>query len=383
MKRHILARVVLAAVLVGTSTIASAQSRPRARDLGVPFEGNPGPLNGITDVKGLEVGVTTVIRGSGALKVGEGPVRTGVTAILPRGKASNDPVMAGWFSMNGNGEMTGTTWIKEGGFLEGPVLITNTHSVGAVHAATIEWSVKRSKTPQAWSLPVVAETWDGALNDINGFHVKPEHVFAALDGATSGAAPEGNVGGGTGMVCYQFKCGTGTASRITAQGHVVGVLVQANMGLRPDLRVAGVPVGQEVPVPPRRGAGQDAELGSIIIVVGTDAPLLPHQLERVARRASLGLARTGATSGNGSGDIFLAFSTANQRAASNPDVAHVEMLSNDRISAIFAATVQATEEAIINALVAAETMTGINDRTIDALPHARIRELMQKYGRGK
>ena len=373
----------IAAILVLTSIAASAQDRPRARDLGVPFEGNPGPLNGITDVKGVEVGVTTVVRGSGALKVGDGPVRTGVTAILPRGKASTDPVMAGWFSMNGNGEMTGTTWIREGGFMEGPVFITNTHSVGAVHAAAIEWSVTRSRTPQAWSLPVVAETWDGILNDINGFHVKREHVFAALDGAAAGAVPEGNVGGGTGMICYQFKCGTGTASRVTAQGHTVGVLVQANMGLRAELRVAGVPVGQDVPLPPRRGAGQDLELGSIIIIVATDAPLLPHQLERVARRASLGLARTGATSGNGSGDIFLAFSTANPRAAANPDVAHVEMLSNARISAVFSATVQATEEAIVNAIVAAETMTGADDRTIEALPHERLRELLKKYGRGR
>lgn len=380
MKRHTV-MAALAAVLILTSTTAFAQGRPRARDLGVPFEGTPGPLNAITDVKGVEVGATTIIRGSGALTVGEGPVRTGVTAILPRGKASSNPVMAGWFSMNGNGEMTGTTWIKEGGFMEGPVFITNTHSIGAVHAAAIEWSVKRSKTPQPWSLPVVAETWDGTLNDINGFHVKPEHVFAALDGAGSGAVPEGNVGGGTGMICYQFKCGTGTASRVTAQGHTVGVLVQANMGLRADLRVAGVPVGQDVPLPPRRGAGPDAELGSIIIVVATDAPLLPHQLERVARRASLGLARTGATSGNGSGDIFLAFSIANPAAAANPDVAHVEMLSNQRISAVFSATVQATEEAIINALVAAETMTGADDRTIEALAHARLRELMRKYGR--
>jgi L-aminopeptidase/D-esterase-like protein len=241
--------------------------------------------------------------------------------------------------------------------------------------------VKRSKTPQPWSLPVVAETWDGTLNDINGFHVKSEHVFAALDGAASGAVPEGNVGGGTGMICYQFKCGTGTASRVTAQGHTVGVLVQANMGLRPELRVAGVPVGQETPLPPRRDPGAGVEQGSIIIIVATDAPLLPHQLERVARRASLGLARTGATSGNGSGDIFLAFSTANPGAAANPDVAHVEMLSNQRISAVFSATVQATEEAIVNALVAAETMTGIDGRTIEALPHARLREMLKKYGR--
>jgi L-aminopeptidase/D-esterase-like protein len=369
--------LVMAAAALGP---AHAQDKPRARDLGVPLEGTPGALNAITDVKGVEVGVTTIVRGSGALKVGEGPVRTGVTAILPRGKASGEPVMAGWFSMNGNGEMTGTTWIKEGGFMEGPVFITNTHSVGAVHEAAVAWSVKPGAKPQPWSLPVVAETWDGTLNDIDGFHVKREHVFAALDGAAPGRVPEGNVGGGTGMICYQFKCGTGTASRVTPQGHTVGVLVQANMGLRHELRVAGVPVGQEIPLP-RKPPGDDEEQGSIIIVVATDAPLMPHQLERVARRAALGLARTGATSGNGSGDIFLAFSTANRGAASNPDVAHVEMLSNNRISAVFSATVQATEEAIINAMVAAETMTGADNRTIEALPHDRLRQLLKKYGR--
>lgn len=371
--------MVISAIV--TAAPAAGQSKPRARDLGVPFEGTSGPLNAITDVKGVEVGVATIVRGAGPLKTGEGPVRTGVTAILPRGKTSGAPVMAGWFSMNGNGEMTGTTWIKEGGFMEGPVLITNTHSVGVVRDAAVAWSLKHGKLFQPWSLPVVAETWDGTLNDIDGFHVKPEHAFAALDSAAGGPVPEGNVGGGTGMICYQFKCGTGTASRVTSQGHTVGVLVQANHGLRSELRVAGVPVGREIPAPPRRPAGeQELELGSIIIVVATDAPLLPHQLERVARRAALGLARTGATSGNGSGDIFLAFSTANQGAAANPDVAHVEMLSNSRISAVFSATVQATEEAIINALVGAETMTGVDGRTVEALPHARLKELLKKYG---
>ncbi len=358
-------------------TIAAAQSaRPRARDLGVPFEGTPGPLNAITDVAGVEVGLTTLIEGAS--------VRTGVTAILPRGKASNDPVMAGWFSLNGNGEMTGTTWIREGGFLEGPVFITNTHSVGTVRDASIEWAVKRGATHQPWSLPVVAETWDGALNDINGFHVTPQHVFQALDGAKDGRVAEGNVGGGTGMICYQFKCGTGTASRkLAAQagGYTVGVLVQANHGGRSELRIAGVPVGAELPLPPRRSVGDDPELGSIIIVVATDAPLLPHQLERVARRASHGLARTGATSGNGSGDIFIAFSTANAGAANATPAASVQMLSNERISAVFSATVQATEEAIVNALVAAETMKGANGRFVEALPHDRLREIVKKYGR--
>jgi D-aminopeptidase len=381
--------IAVAVALVLWSAAAAGQaSKPRARDLGVPFEGTAGPLNAITDVAGIEVGLVTLIQGEGTLVAGKGPVRTGVTAILPRGKASNDPVMAGWFSMNGNGEMTGTTWIKEGGFLEGPVFITNTHSVGTVRDASIDWAVKHGMTLQPWSLPVVAETWDGTLNDINGFHVKPEHVFKALDGARGGPVAEGNVGGGTGMICYQFKCGTGTASRkVSAQagGYTVGVLVQANHGTRSELRIAGVPVGAELSAAPRPGAGpaldNDEELGSIIIVVATDAPLVPHQLERIARRASLGLARTGATSGNGSGDIFIAFSTANPAAAASNPVATVQMLSNARISALFSATVQATEEAIVNALVAAETMTGADGRKIEALPHDRLKAILKKYGR--
>jgi D-aminopeptidase len=378
---------ILIPLAIAAALAAAQQPHPRARDLGVPFEGTPGTLNAITDVAGVEVGFTTLIQGDGALVEGKGPVRTGVTAILPRGKTSNDPVMAGWFSLNGNGEMTGTTWVKESGFLEGPVFITNTHSVGVVRDASIAWGLKHGATLQPWSLPVVAETWDGALNDINGFHVKPEHVFAALDGATGGPVREGNVGGGTGMICYQFKCGTGTASRkldANAGGHTVGVFVQANHGRRSELRIAGVPVGAEIPVaPPRPPADPvgDREMGSIIIVVATDAPLLPHQLERLARRASLGLARTGATSGNGSGDIFIAFSIANAKAAGATDVASVQMLSNDRINALFSATVQATEEAIVNALVAAETMTGANGRVVEALPHEMLKTLLKKYGR--
>jgi D-aminopeptidase len=375
MKLTPVAVLVLAVVLP-----AYAQTRPRARDLGVPFEGTPGPLNAITDVKGTEVGLTTIVAGAG-----RAAVRTGVTAVLPRGRASGDPVMAGWFSLNGNGEMTGTTWIEEAGFLEGPVFITNTHSVGIVRDAAIAWSVQHGKLFQPWSLPVVAETWDGSLNDINGFHVKREHVFAALEGAVGGPVPEGNVGGGTGMICYEFKCGTGTASRRVSEGsggYTVGVLVQANHGRRAELRIAGVPVGRELPSSPRASARGDApELGSIIIVIATDAPLLPHQLERLSRRAALGLARTGATSGNGSGDIFLAFSTANPGAASSPEVAQVSMLSNTRISALFTATVEATEEAIVNALVAAETMTGVDGRTAEALPHDRLRQILARYGR--
>jgi L-aminopeptidase/D-esterase-like protein len=374
----------LIAVLLLMPVCAGAQTKPRARDLGVPFDGTPGPLNAITDVKGIEVGMTTIIRGEGALKVGEGPVRTGVTAILPRGKTSADPVMAGWFSLNGNGEMTGTTWIEEAGFLEGPIFITNTHSVGVVRDAAIAWSVKHQKLFQPWSLPVVAETYDGGLNDINGFHVKPEHVFQALDSASGGKVAEGNVGGGTGMICYGFKCGSGTASRKvseTAGGYTVGVFVQANHGGRSQLRIGGVHVGREIPLPRPPGVGFDQEpqeLGSIIIVVATDAPLLPHQLKRLARRASLGLARTGATSGDSSGDIFIAFSTANPGAAAKESVAQVTMLSNSRISALFSATVEATEEAIVNALVAAETMTGQGGRRVEALSHERLKALMRK-----
>ncbi len=296
----------------------SAASKPRARDLGVPFDGTPGALNAITDVSGVEVGVTTLIRGDGELKVGQGPMRTGVTVILPRGKLSNDPVFAGWFSLNGNGEMTGTTWVEESGFLEGPLAITNTHSVGVVRDAIIAWEAKHNMIRQSFALPVVAETNDGWLNDINGFHVKPEHVFQALESASAGPVPEGNVGGGTGMHCYDFKGGTGTASRrlpAEAGGYTVGVLVQANFGRRENLLVAGAPVGRELGCDkyPCRSVARprpaDRE-GSIIIVVATDAPLLAHQLKRMARRAALGIARTGSMSGNGSGDIFIAFSTA-------------------------------------------------------------------------
>jgi D-aminopeptidase len=376
--RRMLRIITLVAVALACAVELSAQTRPRARDLGIPFDGVTGPLNAITDVAGVEVGLTTILR--------DPDVRTGVTAILPRGKASGDPVMAGWFSLNGNGEMTGTTWIEEGGFLEGPVFITNTHSVGVVRDAAIAWSVKNQRMFQPWSLPVVAETWDGTLNDINGFHVKPEHVFHALDSAQGGAMAEGNVGGGTGMICYEFKCGTGSASRrVDAQagGYTVGVLVQANHGRRNELRIAGVPVGRQIPATPRGGGaaedpGAVQEQGSIIIVVATDAPLVPHQLKRIARRASLGLARTGATSGNGSGDIFVAFSTANAGAAAQADVAQVSMLSNQRISALFSATVQATEEAIVNALVAAQTMRGAGGRTVEAIAHDRLREIAGK-----
>ncbi|NUO81316.1 P1 family peptidase [candidate division KSB1 bacterium] len=373
---------LIPALLIGVvcTHFAFAQTKPRARALGVPFEGTPGPHNAITDVAGVEVGHVTLISGEGELQVGRGPVRTGVTAILPRGKNSSAPVFAGWFSLNGNGEMTGTTWVEESGFLEGPVMITNTHSVGVVRDAVIAWQVKHTAMGQLWGLPVVAETWDGWLNDINGFHVKPQHAWEALDNAQSGPVAEGNVGGGTGMVCYEFKGGIGTASRKLSErvgAYMLGVLVQANFGLRPQLRIAGVPVGMEL----REGAYRTNETGSIIVVVATDAPLLPHQLKRLARRVSLGIARTGSVSGNGSGDIFIAFSTANLEAAQAQSVANVTMLPNQRMNALFEATVQATEEAIINALVAAETMTGVDNHKVIALPHERLKEVLKKYGR--
>jgi len=366
----------------------------RARDLGIPFEGAPGKFNAITDVAGVEVGYTTLISGDGKLELGKGPVRTGVTAILPRGHDSlNDPVYAGFFSLNGNGEMTGTAWVEESGFLEGPIVITNTHSVGVARDAVIAWRVKQGaadKTGYWWSLPVVAETWDGWLNDINGFHVKPEDVSHALESAHGGAIEEGSVGGGTGMVCYEFKGGTGTASRVvpvvgvgdpgrekTARTCTIGALVQADCGRRAELLIAGIPVGKEIP-----GEVYKEESGSIIIVIATDAPLLPHQLKRLARRASLGLARTGSVSGNGSGDLFIAFSTANA-GAGNPDPVTntVETVPNDRMDPIFAAVVQATEEAIVNALVDNQSMTGRDNHRVDALPRNRLRELLKKYNR--
>lgn len=361
------------------------QGAIRARALGIPFDGTPGALNAITDIAGVEVGYTTLISGEGKLEVGKGPVRTGVTAILPRGRSSfDDPVYAGYFSLNGNGEMTGTAWIEESGFLEGPIMITNTHSVGVVRDATIAWRVAQAgpdPTGFSWSLPVVAETWDGYLNDINGFHVKPEHVINALNTAKGGPVTEGSVGGGTGMVTYEFKGGNGTASRVLDKkdgGYVIGAFVQANCGRRPALMIAGVPVGKEI----TENAVYSKEAGSIIIVVATDAPLLPHQLKRLARRASLGLARTGSVSGNGSGDLFLAFSTANAHAADPAAPTHsVATVPNDRMDPIFTATVQAVEEAIVNALVANQSMTGRDDHKVDALPHDRVRELMKKYNR--
>lgn len=397
------------ALILSFSLPSVAQTNLRARDLGVPFDGTPGPNNAITDVKGVEVGQTTIISGEGKLVVGKGPVRTGVTALLPRGRSNNDAVFAGWFTLNGNGEMTGTTWVDDSGFLNGPVMITNTHSVGVVRDAVIAWKVKHGSPDMEgywWSLPVVAETWDGWLNDINGFHVHPENAWHALDTAHSGAVEEGNVGGGTGMICNEFKGGTGTSSRVLsakAGGYTVGVLVQCNYGRRDQLRIAGVPVGKEIPEKPAYGEDETAsnatkplpvdeslttektpagrDVGSIIVVVATDAPLIPTQLKRVAKKVSLGLGRDGSYSGDGSGDIFIAFSTANPGAVGSKGLHQLTMLPNDLLDPIFLATVQATEEAVVNAMVAAKTMVGIDNHEVIALPHDRLREVLRKYNR--
>lgn len=385
--------LVATAFLCAVSFASVAQEttkKPRARDLGVPFDGTPGKFNAITDVPGVTVGHTTLISGEGKLVVGKGPVRTGVTAVLPRGKESmNDAAFAGWFSQNGNGEMTGTTWVEESGFLEGPVMITNTHSVGVVRDAVIQWRVNHGQpdpTGYWWSLPVVAETWDGWLNDINGFHVKPEHAFHAIDSAHGGAVEEGAVGGGTGMVCNGYKGGIGTSSRqLEAKygGYTVGVLVQCNYGSRQNLRIAGIPVGREISTeePMAYQPSEISERGSIIVVIATDAPLVSHQLKRLARRVSLGLGRNGSISGNGSGDIFVAFSTANPHSEGGKEPVDIKMLPNDTLDPIFAATVQATEESIVNAMIAAETMTGIEGHKVIALPHDKLRAVLKKYNR--
>jgi D-aminopeptidase len=403
--RTLLIVPLLCAATLAAAAQTSRAAKPRARDLGIAglIGGTPGTLDAITDVSGVEVGHTTVISGTGPLVVGKGPVRTGVTVVHPRGKNNSDAVFGAWFTLNGNGEMTGTTWLEESGVLEGPVAITNTHSVGQVRDAILKWQVSRPGM-QPWGLPVVAETYDGFLNDINGFHVKDEHVFQALQSAAGGPVAEGNVGGGTGMVCHQFKGGIGSASRVVPAaegGYMVGVLVQCNYGLRNAFRVAGVPVGEEIPDllpctttgranpfgvsrPCDAPAGHDArphELGSIIVIVATDAPLLPHQLKRVVTRVSLGVGRTGGFGGNSSGDIFLAFSTANPKTAGAVEKTTIEMWPNSRIDALFQATVQATEEAILNALLAAETMEGIDGQRVYALPHDRLRAALKKFGR--
>ncbi len=360
----------------------------RARDFGIPFPGSPGPLNAITDVEGIEVGFTTLISGEGLLSVGQGPVRTGVTAILPKGKRY-DPVFAAWYSLNGNGEMTGTTWIEESGFLEGPVVLTNTHSVGVARDAVVAWqNMREFFDPIApglfWHMPVVAETYDGVLNDINGFHIKPEHVIAALDNASRGAVTEGNIGSGTGMICHEFKGGIGTASRILnlkMGNYCLGTLVQANHGNRADLTIAGVHLGGEmsdIPSPYARGSQEGT--GSIIVVVSTDAPLLPHQLKRLARRVPMGISRVGSHGEHYSGDIFIAFSTANSGSAGRAGITDLKMLSNDEMNPLFKATVQCVEESIVNALIAARTLSGINGNTAYQLPQARLREILRRHG---
>jgi len=420
-----LARILMAACLTGAVSpallaqpAAQTKPKPRARDLGIPFDGTPGALNAITDVAGVEVGYTTLISGEGKRIVGRGPVRTGVTAILPRGKASNDGVFAAYYSGNGNGDMTGTHWVEESGVLETPIAITNTLSVGVVRDAVVEWMVKRDRAGPFW-YPLVAETSDGRLNDMKGQHVTKEHALQALDGAHGGQIEEGNVGGGTGMNCNGFKGGTGTSSRTLSAdqgGYTVGVLVQCNYGGRSEARIAGIPVGREItgyepcvaqlldppvqmttgqpaPLCARQTSSRDvrpeeAEQGSIIVAVATDAPLTPDQLKRIAKRVSLGLGRMGSIHGNGSGDLFIAFSTANagadngnSTASEHAPAASVQRLIGNRMDVLFLATVQATEEAVTNAMIAAETMTGADYWRTYAIPHDQLIAVLRKHNR--
>ncbi len=378
--------VSLLSIILLIQSSAFAQ-KPRARDIGIPFNGTPGKFNAITDVTGVAVGYSTIISGEGKNVLGKGPVRTGVTAILPRGR-NNNPVYANWYSLNGNGEMTGTTWITESGFLETPIMITNTNSVGVIRDAVLKWFINTGwyKEEFWYTYPVVAETYDGFLNDIYGFHVTEKNAYEALDGATTGILAEGNVGGGTGMMCLGFKGGTGTASRVVNimdSLYTVGVLVQANFGGKSNLTIAGVPIGRELKdtlnyefnAPPSYKPGD----GSIIVVVATDAPLLPHQLKRITARVPIGIGIVGGRGENGSGDIFIAFSTANPSAFQRMDFSQVNQLPNDLINPLFDATVEAVEEAIINALVAAETMEGINGNKAYALPHSLVSDLLKKY----
>ena len=368
--------------------------KPRARDIGIPFEGVTGKFNAITDVKGVEVGYSTIISGLGKNVLGKGPVRTGVTAILPRGKTHN-PVFANWYSLNGNGEMTGTTWITESGFLETPIMITNTNSVGVVRDAVLKWFVEKHwyKEEDFWyTYPVVAETYDGFLNDIYGFHIKESNAYEALNSATTGTLKEGNIGGGTGMRCLGFKGGTGTSSRIVKikdSTYTVGVLVQSNFGAKHNLTIAGVPVGKELKdtlnyefKAPPASYRQEGD-GSIIVVVATDAPLLPHQLKRISARVPIGVGKVGGRGENGSGDIFIAFSTANSTAFHRENFTKINQLPNDLINPLFEATVQAVEEAIINAMIAAETTEGINGNKAYAIPHSLVIDILKKYNRIK
>lgn len=374
--------------------LQSYGQKPRARDLGVPFEGKTGQFNAITDVKGVEVGYSTIISGSGKNTIGKGPVRTGVTAIFPRGKAKKfSPVYANWYSLNGNGEMTGTTWVTESGFLETPIMITNTNSVGVVRDAVLKWYVETdwyNGDVEWYTYPLVAETYDGELNDIYGFHVKEKNVLEAINNVSSGKILEGNVGGGTGMTCLGFKGGTGTSSRVTTINdttYTIGALVQSNFGSKKNLTIAGVPVGIELkdtlnsvynaPPQSRRQEGD----GSIIVIIATDAPLLPHQLKRITQRVTIGMGLVGGRGSNGSGDIYLAFSTANENAFSRDGTTNVKTFSNDLMTPLFEATVQVVEEAIINAMIAAETMEGINGNKAYALPHDLLIETLKKYNR--
>ena len=383
---------ITTAPLLLLACITLQAQKPRARDIGIPFDGKPGIFNAITDVKGVEVGYSSIISGEGKNIRGKGPVRTGVTAILPRGK-TNNPVFANWHTLNGNGEMTGTTWVTESGFLEGPVMITNTNSVGTVRDAVLKWYVNKGWYQEDfwYTYPVVAETYDGFLNDIYGFHVKESNAFEALDGAKSGFVKEGNIGGGTGMMCLGFKGGSGTSSRIVQvndSNYTVGVFVQANFGRKRNLTIAGVPVGKELmdtlnnelKAPPSYRQEGD---GSIIVVTATDAPLLPHQLKRIAQRVSLGIGLVGGQGTNGSGDIFIAFSTANPTAFQREQFAKIDELPNELMNPLFEATIQATEEAIINAMVAAETLEGINRNKSYALPHKLVVDILKKYKRIK
>lgn len=381
------------AIIILVFSIALCQ-KPRARDLGVQFEGVPGKFNAITDVKGVEVGHSTIISGSGKNIIGKGPVRTGVTAIFPRGKKFN-PVYANWYSLNGNGEMTGTTWITESGFLETPIMITNTNSVGVVRDAVLKWFVDTNwygNDDWWYTYPVVGETYDGFLNDIYGFHVQEQHVYEAINNASPGPVTEGNVGGGTGMLTLGFKGGIGTASRkvkINNKTYTIGALVQSNFGSKRNLTISGVPVGKELKdtlnvvfnAPPsnKRQEGD----GSIIVIVATDAPLLPHQLKRITHRISIGIGVVGGRGSNGSGDIFLAFSTANPRAFDRKNERSIKSFPNDKITPLFEATVQTVEESIINAMIAAETMEGINNNKAYALPHDTLIEVLKKYNRLK
>ena len=387
----------IAIIFIGLFSCYQAYSqKPRARDLGIPFVGTPGAFNAITDVQGVEIGYSTIITGKGENTVGNGPVRTGVTAIFPRGKAKKfSPVYANWYSLNGNGEMTGTTWVTESGFLETPIMITNTNSVGVVRDAVLKWYVDTDwYSGEDWwyTYPVVAETYDGFLNDIYGFHVKEKHVLEAIENSSSGQIAEGNIGGGTGMMCLGFKGGTGTSSRVLKikdSSYTVGAIVQSNFGAKRNLSIAGVPVGVELkdtlnsvfngPPKSRRQEGD----GSIIVIIATDVPLLPHQLKRIAQRIPLGIGIVGGRGSNGSGDIFLAFSTANEGAFNRDDIASITSMPNDLLMPVFEATVQVVEEAIINAMIAAETMEGINGNTSYAIPHDVLVETLQKYNRIK